>query len=188
MGQRMEDIPIDYGDDCPQWPGPGKTPKYLYVRFSQIIKCPPWNETEYEIPPNDRVFKLTQHELHPCLWTYSGTAWFVFLEVPVEQPRMNFYLQSNTTGVLYFTNFPTEPPTDGYIFHNELACDDILHGGTCGIAVVTWTPQATALLEAINLAKGYDLFMELFPLENGRLVYKFCRLQDATNIKILFQP
>ncbi|GAH76571.1 unnamed protein product, partial [marine sediment metagenome] len=33
-----------------------------------------------------------------------------------------------------------------------------------------------------------DLFMELRPLPDGKLVYKFCRLRDATNIKILFEP
>lgn len=31
-----------------------------------------------------------------------------------------------------------------------------------------------------------DLFMEMRPLEDGNRVYKFCKLEDATNIAILY--
>ncbi len=188
MGQRMKDEPIVYGADCLRGFDADKTPKYIYIRFSQIVKCPDWDEVVYQIPPNDRVFKLTQDDVHPCLWEVTTTGWHVIFDLQFDYPDTIVWLEYIPDGKVYFFDVVPLPVEEGIVFHNNNT--DCLLGRSAhgGIATVTWTPQATDILEAINMKKAYDLFMELRPLEDGKLVYKFCRLQDATNIKILFEP
>ncbi len=184
MGQRMPDEPIEYGDNCAAGWTPGLTPKYVHARFAGIEKCPDPNL----IPPNDRSFKLTQEEFAPCDWWYESGAWRVEFMVAAAPDFVWLTLTDHEAGVTHFEAVIPGPPVDGHVYHNEnLVCGGAL-GGINGIAVVTWTPQATQLLKDINLTKGKDLFMELFPKPDGNLVYKFCRLQDATNIKVLFEP
>ncbi len=184
MGQPMPDVPIEYGDDClAGWP-PSETPKYVYARFSKIEKCP----DPMLIPPNDQVFKLTQDEFNPCDWFYQGSVWRVEFQVAADPDFVWLWLMDPETNIPYFEETPAGPPIEGHVFHNEIIACDAFHGGKNGIAVVTWTPQATDILKLINMEKAADLFMELRPREDGKLVYKFCRLQDATNIKILFEP
>ena len=188
MGQRMKDEPIVYGDNCLRGFDAGKTPKYVYIRFSQIIKCPDTNGVQFEIPPNDRPFKLTQEEAHPCLWEITTTGWHVILDLQFDFPNTIVWLEHLPDGRVYFWDHPVTPIAEGTVYHN-LNLDCLLFRAShSGIAVITWTPQATDLLKSINMAKGNDLFMELFPIDNGQLVYKFCRLKDATNVKILFEP
>ncbi len=184
----MPDEPILYGDDCLLGWAAGKTPKFIYVRFSKVYKCPDDPPTSYAVPPNDRAFKLEQLVGHPCNWKYTGTNWQVIFAVTAPGPRMGIRLEHFPDGIVYFENSPVIGVDEGTVYNNRLIICGPIQGGFSGIAVVTWTPQATALLEAINLSKAQDLFMELRPLEDGKLVYKFCRLQDATNIKILFEP
>jgi len=184
MGQRMPDKPIEYGLDCIAGWEAGVTPKFVYARFAGIEKCPDPDL----IPPNDRTFKVTQEPLTPCDWFYEGSVWRVEFQVATEPDFVYLVLTDHEAGVTHFEATIAGPPVEGQIYQNEnLVCDEA-HGGKNGIAVVTWTPQATALLEAINLSKGEDLFMELFPLADGKLVYKFCRIAESTNIKILFEP
>ncbi len=184
MGQRMPDEPIEYGDDCLLGWAAGETPKYLYVRFINIIPCPGGPE----LPPNDRVFKLTQDPVLPCGFFYLEPPWeieFVVLEDPLQ---IWFVLYETTSGDIYFIDTPLGAPDEKHTYENlNAACTPDI-GGAGGIAAVTWIPQVTTLLEAINLVKSDDLFMELFPLENNQFVYKFCRIRESTNIKILYEP
>lgn len=188
MGQRMDDIPIEYGDDCLLGWGEGETPKCVYARFSNLVKCPEDPPSTPIIPPNDRVFKLTQNPVVPCSWRYHIAPWDIYFIILSAPTRMFLRIEDDPDYLNYFISTFTGDVEEGHVFDNEnLECVGAI-GSTGGIGVVTWTPQATDLLAAINLLKGYDLFMELRPLINGRLVYKFCRLEDATNIKILFEP
>lgn len=188
MGQRMADKPIVYGDDCLAAFDAGKTPKYLYARFSQIVQCPDLPPGPNFIPPNDRVFKLTQDEGVPCRWAYESSPWYVEFDVYSGPVRTVLYIRNMLSGTWYFSANETGPPDEGIVYNNTYFTCTTLVWGTGGIATVTWTPQATDLLASLNMAKANDLFMELFPRDDGKLVYKFCRLQDATNVKILFEP
>lgn len=183
MGQRMPDEPHEYGDDCLAGFDAGKTPKYLYARFSLLIKCP---AGDYQ-PPNDRLFKLTQVIGQPCRWFGLSNDWMIDFVIGSEPVGTNIELHNDDDGLDYFLDFRTAPIEEGYVYHNDIvACNGGL-GAKNGLAVITWTQQATQLLEDMNITRGDDLFMELRPLENGKLVYKFCRIKESMNIKFLLE-
>ncbi|GAI01352.1 unnamed protein product [marine sediment metagenome] len=188
MGQPMPDIPIEYDDDCLLGFPAGETPKYLYVRFSKVAKCPDEPPDVYPIPPNDRVFKLTQRPDSPCVWEYESADWYLQFIVWGPEVYTEIILWTADRKYVVFYNDNWGPPDEGFVYHHDRP--ECLPGipAAGGFAVVTWNPQATKLLEDINMEKARDLFMELRPLDDGKLVYKFCRLQDATNIAILFEP
>lgn len=188
MGQRLDDIPIVYGDNCNIGWAPGKTPKFVYARFSGLVKCPDNPPTFYSIPPNDRVFRLRQDVGIPCRWAVSSGPWDVTLWLTPLPLRTTLVIQNNVDLGLYFSAQPLGIKGEGFVITNEILACQPWHGAHLGVGVVTWTPQATEILEAVNIGKAYDLFMELFPLEDGKLVYKFCQRKYSTNVKILFEP
>ncbi len=180
----MPDEPIEYGDDCLTGWAAGKTPKYVYARFSLVETCPGASL----ISPNDRVFKIPQEEFAPCEWFYDNTVWRVEFQIAAAPDFVHLTLTDVEAGVTHFEATVAGTPDEGHVYVNENVACDIAHEGKNGIAAVTWTPQATQLLEDINITKGDDLFLELWPLANGKLVYKFCRIDESTNIKILLDP
>lgn len=188
MGQRMEDKPIVYGSDCAQCWSAGLTPKYLYARFALVTKRTDHIPDVCSIPPNDVVFKLTQDPGEPCAWFYDQGLWTVRFDLVNLGIGNTEFTLDDTIGNHYFHNRSDTCYPEGTVLHNDIPSDDPTACGFAGFGCVTWTPQATELLAAINLTKGYSLFMELRPRADGKLVYKFCRLQDATNISILFEP
>lgn len=183
MGQRMPDEPIEYGDqDCTIW-DPDETPKYLYIRFSLIEKCP----AAAEMPPNDRCFKLTQVIDHPCYYRFDDATWGIGVDLNAAPDPTDILLMDKAGPEAYFSEDHPQVIVEGRVYHNDYAACPLGRGGKNGICVITWSPQATKLLEDIVIGKGDDLFMELRPLANGNLVYKFCRIAESTNIKILFE-
>ncbi len=188
MGQRMPDEPIEYGDDCLLGWDAGKTPKYVYARFALMEHCPLALPPFHPQPPNDRVFRLTQGEFQACGWKYDIGDWEVLFVVTGGPLKTTLTLNNTADASGYFYEQFVGFKDEGIIFHNTINICQPWYGAKDGIAIVTWTPQATEILEGINLEKGEDVFMELRPLVNNNLVYKFCRLQDATNIKILYDP
>lgn len=188
MGQRMPEIEIEYGDNCLACFPSGETPKYVYARFSLMEKCTGPGFGNCHTPPNDRMFKLTQHVSIPCAWTLTTGVWTIgYRAWNVANNKSRLYLYDDFSQY-YFTQYEPSCQAEGFVYVSVLTCTPGLECTLGGIGVVTWTPQATALLESINMKKARDLFMELRPLANGKLVYKFCRLQDVTNISILFEP
>jgi len=188
MGQRMPDEPLEYGNDCLARFDPGKTPKHIYARFSQIIKCDPHTPPVCHTPPNDVVFKLTQDAVSPCVFMYNQSGWIVTCHFAFGAPHRTYLQLQDTPGFLYFYDSALTPVDEGYIFRNSFTLCGAIECAHHGIGIITWTDHATELLEALNIGKAYDLFMELFPLEDGKLVYKFCKVKDGINIKILFEP
>lgn len=187
MGQRMEDKPIVFGENCAQCWAPGLTPKYLYARFALVCMRTDYDPNPCDMPPNDVVFKLTQDPGQVCAWFYDQGNWTVRFDLDNLGPGNTEFTLDDTAGNHYFHNRSDTCYPEGTVLHNDIPEDDPTGCGFEGIGVVTWTPQATDILSAINLSKGYDLFMELRPRADGKLVYKFCRLKDATNIAILFE-
>jgi len=188
MGQRMKDEPHIYGDDCLLAFPEDKTPKYLYARFSKIVQCPDLPPGKAFIPPNDKTFKLTQDESVPCKWVYERSPWYVRLDVFSGPVRAVLYIRNMLSGTCFFSADEAGKLEEGTIYNSDCFMCTPLIWGTGGIATVTWTQEATDLLKAINLERADDLFMELRPLADGNKVYKFCKLKDATNIAIEFEP
>ena len=188
MGQRMKDEPILYGDDCLQCWDSGKTPKHVYVRFAIIKRRTDQVPDVCLTPPNDRVFKLTQDSREPCAWFYDQAGWTVRFDLVMQGVGNTWLYLDDTIGNHYYSSITASCYQGGTVLHNDFDGTEPICCGYIGIACVTWTPQATKLLSDVNMKKASNLFMELRPLEDGRLVYKFCRLQDATNVKILFEP
>ncbi len=184
----MPDVPHIYGDDCLIGFPEGETPKYMYVRFSMLVKCPDPPDQPFTTPPNDRMFKLTQDLVKPCEWRYEGTGWIVGFWYVTPGPDFIVFLEHVPDYRFYFWGRIAPPVDEGEVYNNELVGCAPLQGATGGIAAVTWTQEATNLLKSINMQRADDLFMEMRPLVDGNKVYKFCRLQDATNIAIEFEP
>lgn len=180
----MPDEPIIYGDDCLACFDAGETPKYLYVRFSGIVQCP----AGPSIPPNDRVFKLTQNAEAACYYRYDSADWGIGVDLNAAPNPTDILLMSGDELWSYFSRQDPDKIEEGKVYSNDYVGCPAWRGGKDGICVITWSPQATEVLASINMAKGNNLFMELFPKADGKLVYKFCRLQDATNVAILYEP
>lgn len=188
MGQRIPPVPHIYGDDCLLCFDADKTPKYVFARFSEIEKCVIGDPDVCVIPPNDRLFKLTQVEGTPCRWTYDEEDWFItYWKGGGIGGEDELHLLSGG-GLGYFRGVDAQCSPEGTVFHNTWPPCNGMFCGHGGMGVVTWTQQATELLAAINMERSDNLFLELFPLIDGNLIYKFCRLQDATNIAIEFEP
>lgn len=184
MGQKQDQAEIEYGNDCLLKFEAGKTPKYLYARFSKIVTCPAPAPTA----PNDRAFKLTQDPDIPCLWEYLLSPWYVSFEYLTDPDLSRLYIIHLITAQWYFFNAVAGHVDEGHVFHNDnVECFwDI--GGIDGIGIVTWRLESLSVMAALNIPAATDLFMEMRPLDDGARVYKFCKLQDATNIAILFEP
>lgn len=188
MGQPMPDIPIVYGADCLQCWDPAKTPKYVYARFSLVKRRTDQVPDVCITPANDRMFKLTQDPMEPCAWFYDQSGWTVRFDLVMQGVGKTWLYLDDTIGNHYYSSITDTDCEEGKVLHNDFDGTELFLCGYNGIACVTWTPQATDILKSINMEKAANLFMELRPLANGKLVYKFCKLQDATNIKILFEP
>lgn len=188
MGQRMKKVEIEYGNHCTHCFANGETPKYVYARFINVVKCKGVGKEACLIPPNDRTFKLTQRAGFPCSWSYLGSTWEVWYLAWRAPDNIASLQLIDFNHQVYFERTLNQCQPEGTVWHNSIDCAPGLPCGENGIAVVTWTPQATQLLKDIVIEKGKDLFMELFPLDDGNLVYKFCRIAESTNVKILFSP
>ncbi len=195
MGQRMDKPDIVYGNRCtlgeqlaaPLWL-PGETPKYVYMRFSEIKLCDTERCEGYPVPPNDRVFKLTQSDVDACFWNYVGD-WAVEWQLrQVVGTWVSFGLYYPPGMAWYFQDdFKTQGDGARNGF-NRCTCEPFNMCGVGGIAVVSWQLEAMAILNSLNMKALSDIFMEMRPLVDGNRVYKFCRLKDATNIAIEYEP
>ena len=188
MGHRMKDEPHIWGPDCAIGFPADETPMYIYVRFSGIIKCPDQPPVFFETPPNDRTFKLTQDEILACVWNVTTGGWRVIFEMQFDPPNAHLNLLHLPSGQVFFLDTTDTPVDEGTVYNNNQRDCDFFKSAHGGIATVTWTQEATNLMAAINMQRGNDVFMELHPLVDGNKIYKFCRLKDATNIKIELEP
>lgn len=191
----MDKPDIVYGNRCvlgeqlaaPLWLI-GETPKYVYMRFSEIKLCDTERCEGYPVPPNDRVFKLTQCDVDPCFWQYSNE-WVVTWQLRKPLGTWVMFDLYHPFGMFHSFqedfNCDTGDPRFGW---NRSSCEAFNTCGQGGIAVVTWQLEAMAILNALNMKALSDIFMEMRPLVDGNKVYKFCRLEDATNIAIEYEP
>ncbi len=184
MGNRMDKDEIVYGNDCLIGFPPGKTPKHVYARFSKIGKCP----EAHWYPPNDREFKLTQNPTVPCNWRYHAGPWDIYFIIYLAPVQMLLSIEDAAEYLSYFLSYDIPGVEEGHVFANDNSECDPEIGGIGGIGIVTWKLEGLKLMESLNIKTAHDIFMEMRPLEDGSKVYKFCRLQDATNIAIKYDP
>lgn len=195
MGQRMENPEYEFGNDCnigeglaaPLWLD-GETPRYVYMRFSLIELCNIPACVGKPIPPNDRVFRLEQNALDPCIWEYDIDFYVFWRLYNAPPPHCEFEIFHRPSFKLYFGDVFNANDRDPRFGTNVRNCGELNTCGFNGIACVRWGPEAETILNGLNMEYEYSLFMELWPIPDGKIVYKFCRLQDATNVKILFDP
>lgn len=183
MGQRISEPDIVYGDDCLLKFDEGKTPKYVYARFSNIKACP----IAPRVPPNDRTFKLTQLEGLPCKWTYAGDKFDVAFEYIVEPPSTHLIITGWPPLDYYFWSLVDGFTDEGEVVANEYTeCvgTELGHGG---IGVVTWQLQTLKIMKSLNINPSQKLFMEMHPLVDGNKVYKLCQINYGMNIAIEFE-
>lgn len=184
MGQRQNETEPEWGNDCALKFPAGKTPRFVYGRFSNIVTCP----GAPLITPNDRTFTLEQQPGIPCLWIHHAGAWRVSFEFDVFVPESHFFITHIPTGDLYFNDHEPGYIDEGFVFHNEQAACIGVQQGISGIGIVTWRLETLDIMKAMNMEVANNLFMEMRPLDNGSRVYKYCRIQDATNVKIKYNP
>ncbi|MBA7582480.1 hypothetical protein ES708_24408 [subsurface metagenome] len=183
MGQRQDQTEIVYGNDCLLKFDAGTTPKYMFARFSQLVRCP----GAVAIPPNDRAFKLTQVPGVDCMWDYDIDPWYISLEFVAFPLATELRILHRPSADMYFFDSVAEYVDEGYVFTNEFGVCGLQVGAVGGTGVVTWRLETIALMKALNIEPAYDLFMEMRPLVDGNKVYKYCRLKDGTNIAIEFE-
>ncbi len=187
MGQRQDQTEIVYGNDCDICFDPGKTPKYVYARFSGIEICTGAGFEKCHVPPNDRTFKLTQVDGTPCSWYYLSDLWNIYYSAwKVADEKCRLKIEDDLSlGV--FEQTISACPQEGTVFYNTLGCVPDSSCGHGGIGIVTWRLETLALMKALNIEPRSDLFMEMRPLVDGNKVYKYCKLKDGTNIAIEFE-
>lgn len=195
MGQKQNQSNYEAGDECSRcepvlWPVEG-TPKLLYARFSEIVICSDEWCVNTPLGFNDHVFTLTQLDINPCFWQYqSENFWIEYNCDELPEHKSHLYLDGfdgeDWDGLFRST---TESGEDCVtFFNNQLNCGAPHICGTGGYAIVTWRQESIDLIKSLNLEISNRLFMEMRPLADGKKVYKYCKLEDGTNVKILLEP
>ncbi|MBA7648556.1 hypothetical protein ES703_56344 [subsurface metagenome] len=193
MGQRLEDDTIITGDACTGCEGilwdPGCTPKTVYVRFSQLERCPDIDWTENPVPPNNRVFTLEQVDGFPCRWyVLTADEWSVSWQLSwgvdlrsrlfLDRPGMRNYFQGLTAPNLKCVGS----------FENKAVCNGLFfsHGG---FGWVEWKQIAIDQAKNLGIALAPTLFYEVFQIDIETVVYKFTDIARGINVKSkLFRP
>lgn len=195
MGQKQHLEEYLAGNECAGckdilWPVKG-TPKYIYVRFALVELCPDAWCIAQPYGFNDHAFKLTQMSIDPCFWQYESSKWFIEYNCDeLPQHRTHLYLDgfngNDWDGIFRSTTeYGVKCVT---FFNNQLNCGAPHICGTGGYAIVTWREESITLMSALNMEKSNKVLMEMRPLADGKKVYKYCRLKDGTNVKILLEP
>lgn len=187
MGQRLPDDTIIAGDACIAcenilWSA-GKTPKTVYARFSGMERCPGVDWDIDPLPPNNRVFTLTQNEIVPCSWGTTTTdgwvvAWLLNYGVLTQS-----YLTLGRAGLRkYFLSLSPAWSKCVGSFPNQLECGGLtLSAG--GFGWVEWKQIAIDLAKDLNIELAPTLFYEVFQIGLREAVYKFTDKTRNINAK-----
>lgn len=167
--------PIVPGDNCLLCWAVGETPTLLKLFLSGIETGAAWNPGDLEAP--NGYWDLTQSVLNPCNFTQAnpvavtGVAYSIGQSVcAFQRPASinSFWSNPAVECVQHFTNELVDPA--GKFFS--------------GWGMVTTPAQMQTLIELATPIVGPDPRMELFAMDNGEIVVKFCNIEDGTNIKI----
>jgi len=184
MGTPIEEI--EYRGDCLVCPilfPPGKTPKFIYIVFEGIQKCPGTTKEA----PNDRVFKLEPNPLNNCSW-YNPTHPDYYITVTYDP---EFTLVTGTdlegpTDFFYILGFNPVCITEEIL--NEITCDFWDYFG--GKARVFWEPDALPYTLAVTygLCQMPGGVSDRVPAAGGGQCIKLANPVDRTNILVKVSP
>lgn len=171
-------MPVEdtYNNHCPACFPANESPEIMKLFLGGIEKSPHFPIVPYSPPNgycdlfqsgtacewigwNDKIVLAYWHQVagKSALGVQVGGSWFAFAKS--DQPACE----------RYFENGFTDPFNFAY---------------TGGWALVTTPMVMQTMIELATPIVGPDPRMELFPMEDGLIVVKFCNIVDGTNVKI----
>lgn len=170
--------PTTPGNNCVVcWP-PGETPIYLKVFFSGIKKGDNWHGGLPQ-PPNG-YYDYTQIVADPCIYA---------IPVDVFFGQLRFRAVDTSLGLLVVPGFPCFAHISPLICPRYLTTDLVFPAGNWyygGQAFISTPAEMQALIEMAMPVVGPDPRMELFPMEDDKIVIRFANKHENTNMKIKF--
>lgn len=168
--------PGTFNNECPLCFPAGQTPTSIKLFASGIT----YNEDNFPgLPPAPNGYVDLEQSPGPCQWsganflvwratlTYTGVDSRVSIEV--DDGIFAFNHSPGDLCVKYFENQQQNPAIFAY---------------TGGWVMITTPAAMETMIALVTPLTGPDPRMELFPMEDGLIVLKFCSIQDGTNIKI----
>lgn len=171
--------PIDPGNDCDRCFLAGETPTLLKLFITGVYRAELWHDGLPRTP--NGYYDLVQDPLDNCRWISTiATNWNIALTWYegvskcggfILFPHIRFFGQVNENCTKHFTNAL------------NVWAGNFYYGGWFFIS----TPaQMQSLIEMVTPLTGPDPRMELYPMDDDRIVLKFCDKKSATNVKIKF--
>lgn len=171
----------EFGVNCMCWP-PGRTPKYLYAAFTDIVKCHP---PAGALAPPNRSFVLTQVPAQPCQWIYVDADWYVAYFVFAGQSFL--YAQSVVYVVFAFHSVANLPCQ--FVFANQNICSALpgppVWGGGLGMVFSRGNeplPSFQDFAALCNLIADDKAKCEFWPVSDRQVMLRYARQQSPTNI------
>ncbi|GAI49491.1 unnamed protein product, partial [marine sediment metagenome] len=117
MGEQMDGTQLEYGNDCGCFSA-GKTPKYVYVKFLDLIDCqnpPPFPSFP---PPNGITIRLIQDPIAACLYEISRGEFNIRFYMQNPPPAEGTLFMNDSNGWILFQCGPEACPNDGIVLDN----------------------------------------------------------------------
>lgn len=166
---------------CPVCFDVDKTPIHLYLSVTGVKQGTGWHSA-FGLPPN-AVFELTN--TLGCLWERIRANRNVQLELSGVAPRLRIWKPGS---VNQFIQAPITPCSRHFV--NELTepIGSRFYGGT---ASITYREPSTGssllkVADSIQIPEDEKTFVEFFPYDSTKNVYRYARQKDATLVKVLF--
>jgi hypothetical protein len=178
---------IEYGFDCTAcafcFP-PGKTPKYIVVKFMAISKC---YEHPGPDPPNGVDFFLTQKSISdPCKWSnyFHGESpiWDVYYYAGYGNDDPSVLGMGYTPGPTPVFNAYIGDACGTIFPYNFIECPDYPYGDGSGEVSFLADPIPVDLTETKALHPGESNLYEKTPTIENLADYRIANKQDKTNV------
>ncbi len=175
-----------YGDNCLCCWDAGETPLSVYISFGEIEHCQ-LGDPVPAAPINDS-FEIPQDPGDPCVWLDSIGPWHFRWEACWGGDSNCFQTWQIWDCFQGNQNFNC-----ANYFDNILGCGAAFVSGTHGHAAIVYNTGPTdhsigSLLAAINMEPHAETKFEFWPASEEKIVVRFARKSDATNILILVEP
>ena len=164
----------------------GETPCKKYISFTGIVSCE--KLPGVVPPPFNSIVRVNQIEDHECEYErlFDDDLYFRYNSAILNgsQVEQEWFIWG-----MFLKGRPNNCETQ---FANTLTCAGP-GNGEGGNAAVTWNTGPSdhaigSLLNSINMEPHAETKYEFWPASEERMVVKFARKSDATNILILVEP
>lgn len=168
--------PIVVGAPCLRCFGALTTPQLIKVFFSGIMTGDDWTP-DHMLPPNG-YHDYIQHPVNTCQWrliqpgplgTLSFAAGNSGISIYEDIAHRIFWDLIMVNCHRYFSNRQNNPAGEHWYGGNAFVCTE---------------EELEGWLNLVTPTTGPDPRLELYPMDNGEIVLKFCDIQSATNVKI----